>query len=125
TGRVIDAVAALEWVTIAQRDDVRAALKTLFVHRREDLSRFDEAFDVFWRDRAGPAPGLPLFSLGERPRVVTAQAPSASLTADQPGTGVENPTAAPRLAVGAYSPAEVSRTKDFKDFTADELMAAE
>jgi uncharacterized protein len=125
TGRVIDAVAALDWVTIKRRDDVRAALKTLFVHRRDDLSRFDEAFELFWRASADAAPGLPLFSLGERPRVVTTGAPGATLAVDEAGPDGSQSTAPPRLAVGAYSAADVSRTKDFKDFTAEELIAAE
>jgi uncharacterized protein with von Willebrand factor type A (vWA) domain len=125
TGRVIDAVAALDWVTIRRRDDVRAALKTLFVHRRDDLSRFDEAFELFWRAPADAAPGLPLFSLGEGPRVVTTSISGATVTAGEAGPDGSQSTAPPRLAVGAYSPADVSRKKDFKDFTAEELIAAE
>jgi uncharacterized protein len=125
TGRVIDAVAALDWVTIRRRDDVRAALKTLFVHRRDDLSRFDEAFELFWRAPGDAAPGLPLFSLGEGPRVVTTSISGATVTAGEAGPDGSQSTAPPRLAVGAYSPADVSRKKDFKDFTAEELIAAE
>jgi uncharacterized protein with von Willebrand factor type A (vWA) domain len=124
TGRVIDAVTALDWVGIEHRADVRATLETLFVHRQDDRSRFDEAFDLFWRAHTNPTHGLPLFSLGERPRVVTTKAPAASLTFDDEHAGGDAPRA-PRLAVGAYSAAHVSRTKDFKDFSAAELTAAE
>jgi uncharacterized protein with von Willebrand factor type A (vWA) domain len=124
TGRVIDAVAALEWVTVTRREDVRAALKTLFVHRKGDLSRFDEAFDVFWRVHSEASLDLPLFSLGERPRVVANRAPAASLTVEEAESGETHTAAMPRLAAGAYSASEVSRTKDFKDFTSEELSAA-
>jgi uncharacterized protein len=123
TGRVIDALLALECVGIGHRADVRATLETLFVHRYDDRSRFGEAFELFWRVHTSAAPGLPLFSLGERPRVVATKVPGAALTFDDDGVGGDS-AAAPRLAVGAYSPAHVSRTKDFKDFTIAEMAAA-
>ena len=36
--------------------------------------KFDRAFELFFRPHRAPAPGLPLFSLGERPRVVAVPA---------------------------------------------------
>ena len=123
TGRVLDAVSALEWVGVSSRADVRAALKALLVHRHDDLARFDEAFDLFWRAHTEPTGGLPLFSLGERPRVVSTRAPAVPVTFEEQDGGT--PAAAPRLAAGAYSPAHVSRTKDFADFTPEEIIAAQ
>jgi uncharacterized protein with von Willebrand factor type A (vWA) domain len=124
TGRVLDAVTALEWIGIRQRTDVRATLEALFVHRHDDISRFDEAFDLFWRVHTRATPGMPLFSIGERARIVTTKVPGISVTLD--GEGGDGETAdAPRLAIGAYSPADVSRTKDFADFTPEEMAAAE
>jgi uncharacterized protein len=122
TGRVLDAVAALDWVGVTGRDDVRSTLRALFVHRHEDLARFDEAFDLFWRAHLGAADGPPLFSLGERPRVVATKLRAASVTFDDERAG-DDPT--PPVGVGAYSPAHVSRTKDFGDFTPEEMAAAE
>ena len=61
-----------------------------------------------------PAPGLPLFSLGERPRVVARPLPACA-----PGRSSRDsrrPRAQPAR-VGAWSAAGVSRTKDFADFT--------
>lgn len=122
-GRMIDAVRALEWIGVSSRSDVRGTLRALLVHRQEDLARFDAAFDLFFRVSSAPSGGLPLFSLGERPRVVVK-------AIDGVPANVEFETVAPdigrraNLSVGAYSPVEVSRTKDFADFTPAELDRA-
>jgi uncharacterized protein with von Willebrand factor type A (vWA) domain len=124
TGRVLDAVSALDWVGIRRRDDVRVTLKSLLVHRHDDLARFDRAFDLFWRVHGEPTGGLPLFSLGERARVIATEVPAVPVTLENELSGGA-PASAARLAVGAYSPAHVSRTKDFADFTPEEMFAAE
>jgi hypothetical protein len=51
-GRVLDAMTALSDVDISARDDVRHTLRTLLVHRHEQLATFDRAFDLFWRAHA-------------------------------------------------------------------------
>jgi uncharacterized protein with von Willebrand factor type A (vWA) domain len=120
--RLLDAVRSLEWVGIRSRADVAAALRCLLVHRETDLARFDEAFALFFRAHRPPAPGLPLFSLGERPRVVATPAPGSALRVEidgaEPGTG------AATRAVGAWSAAGVLRTKDFADFSEADLERA-
>jgi len=121
-GRLLDAVRALEWVNVGNRRDVAAVLRSLLVHDRDQIEQFDRAFDLFFRAHRPPAPGLPLFSLGERPRVVAQPAPGASVQTefDEIHAGA---TGASR-AVGAWSAASVSRTKDFGEFTERELEAA-
>ena len=52
--RLLDAVQALEWVGVQSRADVRATLRSLLVHRHEDLPLFDEAFDLFFRAHGRP-----------------------------------------------------------------------
>ena len=79
TGRVLDSVSALDWVGVRRRTDVRATLKALLVHRHDDLAPFDQAFDLFWRVHNETTGGLPLFSLGERARVSSTQAPAVPL----------------------------------------------
>jgi uncharacterized protein with von Willebrand factor type A (vWA) domain len=122
-GRLVDAIRALEWIGVGSRTDVRAVLRALLVHRHDDLPVFDEAFDLFFRTHDASALNLPLFSLGERARVVSkreAGAPQRVEVEDAaPGT-----SSAAAFALGAYSPVEVSRTKDFGEFTAGELEAA-
>lgn len=121
--RLIDAIRALEWIGVADRQDVRATLCALLVHRHEDIARFDAAFDVFFRSRGDSSSGLPLFSLGERPRVVAKPIAGAPERVELEG-GDSGSSQSPTLAVGAYSAAGVSRTKDFADFTAAELEEA-
>jgi uncharacterized protein with von Willebrand factor type A (vWA) domain len=122
-GRLADAIHALEWVGVRSRADMRAALRSLLVHRHEDIARFDAAFDLFFRAHRPPSPGLPLFSLGERPRVVARPAPGVSVPVEVEGAGPESGVASTR-AVGAWSTQGVSRTKDFSQFSDAELERA-
>jgi uncharacterized protein with von Willebrand factor type A (vWA) domain len=122
-GRLVDAIRALEWIGVASRNDVRAVLRALLVHRHDDLAIFDEAFDLFFRVHGSSELNLPLFSLGERARVVAKREAGVP-----PRVEVEDiaggTSSAAAFAVGAYSPVEVSRSKDFGEFTAGELEAA-
>jgi uncharacterized protein with von Willebrand factor type A (vWA) domain len=121
-GRLLDAIRALEWVDIGSRTDVAATLRSLLVHRRDDLARFDEVFELFFRAHRVPSPGPPLFSLGERPRVVVQPAPGVPVPVDFEQLQPE--ATATTRAVGAWSSAGVSRTKDFGEFTDAELESA-
>ena len=121
-GRLLDAIRSLEWVGVGSRTDVAAALRSLLVHRQSDLARFDEAFALFFRVHRPPAPGLPLFALGERPRVVATPAPGSALRVEI--DDIEPGAAAATRAVGAWSAAGVLRTKDFADFTDADLERA-
>ena len=120
--RLVDAIRALEWVGLRSRADVRAVLRSLLVHRRDDLALFDDAFDAFFRVHDTGELHLPLFSLGERARVVTRRDAGAPQRVDvDESTG---PSTQAALAVGAYSSVEVSRSKDFGELTASEFAAA-
>jgi len=121
-GRLIDAVRSLEWTGVGSRTDVAAALRSLLVHRQADLARFDEAFALFFRPHRAPAPGLPLFSLGERPRVIATPAPGSALRVEI--DDVEPGASTATRAVGAWSAAGVLRNKDFAEFTDADLERA-
>lgn len=123
TSRVMDALRAVELVGVRRRDDVKAGLCALLVHRHEDLARFDLAFDLWFRAREDAGVDLPLFSLGERPRVTVRRPAQASLPVeiDSETFGEADSSSA---AVAAYSPAAVSRTKDFAELTPEELEQA-
>ena len=121
-GRLLDAVRALEWVNVGSRADTAAALRSLLVHDRDEIARFDRAFELFFKAHRAPAPGLPLFSLGERPRVVARPAPGVPIQTEF--EGVQAGSAGSTRAVGAWSASGVSRTKDFGEFTARELERA-
>jgi uncharacterized protein with von Willebrand factor type A (vWA) domain len=123
-GRVSDVVAAIERVGVRRRRDVRAAMRCLFVHRREDIPLFDDAFERFWRARSRTDPGaLPLASLGERPRVTAAPRGGTPVEFEaDAGEGRSSPRV---LAAGAWSTVESLRTRDFAELTPRELMEAE
>jgi uncharacterized protein len=123
-GRMADVVAAMERVGVRRRGDVRAALRCLLVHRREDIPLFDEAFARFWRARGRhDQSGLPLFSLGERPRV-TAE-PKAGTPLQFESAGDDQAPKPRELATGAWASAESIRTRDFADLSPREVMQAE
>ncbi len=48
--KALDALAAVEAVGVERREDFRAALAAILVSRREHLTLFEQAFDVFWRN---------------------------------------------------------------------------
>ncbi|WP_179403930.1 vWA domain-containing protein [Burkholderia guangdongensis] len=48
--QAVDAIAALHWIDLTRRDDVKAALATLLVSAPDEREIFDAAFDLFWRD---------------------------------------------------------------------------
>lgn len=120
--RLLDSIRALEWVDIGSRTDVATTLRSLLVHNHDDVARFDQAFDLFFRAHRPPEPGLPLLSLGERPRVVARPAPGVPVRAEfddlDAGSSVST------RAVGLWSAASVSRTKDFGELTDAELQRA-
>lgn len=77
-GRVIDMVQALEFVEIGQRADFYYTARSLFVHRKEDLPLFDEAFELFWQKPAGEGVDFSHFNR------VTDTAPEQMMVPPQP-----------------------------------------
>ena len=124
TGRMLDAVRVLEDIGVYRRMDVRSALRTLMVHRREDLPVFDEAFAVFWRQRKNRMSSLDLRSMGEQRRYRRIEAgppPPGGYDGDEASEG-----AVPdRIDLSrTFSAREVLRVKDFADFTPQEARHA-
>ena len=122
--RMVDAIQATEWIGLRSRVDLRATLSALLVHRHEDLPLFNEAFDLFFRAHGSSALDLPLFSLGERARIVMRRDAGTPQQLDLESESAASEAASAAFAIGAYSTVEVSRTKDFADFTAAELETA-
>src|SRR5579864_3684710 len=49
SGQIVELASTLEWVNVGRKDDFREASRCLLVRRHEEMDRFDEAFDAFWR----------------------------------------------------------------------------
>ena len=116
-GRMLDVAEALQYVDIRVRDEVYHACRALLVHRYEDLPIFDRAFDAFWnnrrtkvvRDGEHDAPtGTPV---EQNFSSVLQQSPSVEHDAD---AGAQ-PT---------WSDAAVLASKDFAEYTAEEMAVA-
>ena len=124
TGRMLDAINVLEDIGIRRRMDVRSALRTLMVHRREDIPVFDEAFAVFWRQRKDRLSSLDLRSMGEQRRYRRIEAAPPPLNGAD-GSQPENGAAADRIDLSrTFSAREVLQAKDFADFTRQEARQA-
>ena len=65
---MLDVAAALAHVDIGRRSDFYFTLRSLLVHRQQDLATFDEAFRVFWRPPPGEWSPNDLRALGEQRR---------------------------------------------------------
>ncbi len=128
SGRMLDAVHVLEDIGVSRRADVWSALRTLLVHRRDDLPVFDEAFEVFWRQRKDRMSTLDLRSMGEqrRYRRVEAGPPPPGQQAD--GSAAESPDHEEEYnridLTKTFSVREVLRERDFAKFTPEETLQA-
>src|SRR5438132_4884955 len=86
-GRMPDVAAALNHIDIGHRSDFYFTLRTLLVHRHQDLEPFDEAFQVFWRRPADERSTMDLRALGERRRFSN---PQVDFPARQPASPDED-----------------------------------
>ena len=127
-GRMVDAVSVLEDIGVSRRADVWSALRTLLVHRKDDLPLFDEAFDAFWRQRKDSTSSLDLRSMGEqrRYRRVEAGPPPPGRSADGSDLQDQDPNEQyDRIDLTrTFSAREVLREKDFAQFTTEETQQA-
>ncbi|MBJ3774367.1 vWA domain-containing protein [Acuticoccus mangrovi] len=126
----LDAVRALEAAGLASRTDVHAALKAVFVHKRDQIPVFDAAFDAFFRGRNLLDKMMELLSpvaderkAEEKPRAGAARVANA-LHPPRRDPGTEQPQDIEVDARLTASERETLRTKDFSQMTAAELDAA-
>ncbi len=125
---VLDMVRATEHVHIGRRAEFYQAARSIFVHRRQDLPIFDEAFNVFWRKPNTARSGMDLRSMGEQRRF---RRPQVSAGSDEPmddalaleGDADDDSVSLVDL-TRTYSAREVLRQKDFAQFTGNEVSEA-
>ena len=125
-GRMLDAVGVIEDVGVKRRADFRFALRTLLVHRRDDLPLFDEAFEVFWRQRKDRRSTMDLRSMGEQRRYRQPEVgpPPPGRSSNGSSGEVGEPKNDSIDLTRTYSAREVLRTKDFSDYTPEEASEA-
>ena len=128
-GRMLEVVEVLEYIGVERKRDFRDALRTLLVHRQEDLSLFDEAFQVFWRPPKKEWTTMDLRSLGEQRRYRQPQVgppPPGSDSQEESGGEAEAGQEVDRVDLThTYSAREVLRVKDFAKYTPEELVQAQ
>jgi len=124
-GRMADVTEALEHIDIGRRGDFYCTLRSLLVHHPHDFALFDDAFRTFWRPPAGEWSAEDLRAMGEQRRFGRPQVdfpPVDNAGADQDTAALPDPV--DRVGAMTYSDREVSRTKDFTDFTEIEIDQA-
>ena len=115
-GRMLDVLKALQYVDIGERDQVYHTLRTLLVHRREDLATFDRAFDAFWSRRDA----MQRVRIDDRREDVPPTAVSSPI--EMMGDAMAGADAG--SALRTWSAAAVLASKDFAEFTPDEIAVA-
>ncbi len=128
-GRMIDLVQALDLIEIGRKEDFYHAMRSLLVHKHEDIPLFDQAFELFWRKPVEQWSDLNINRLLDKKREdidiipPPLQQPEEALNKEQAG---EDSEAEERVVVEitqTYSTREVLRHKDFADLTAREIEA--
>ena len=121
-GRLTDSARALNYVDLKRQDDFRAALKSVFVSRKDELPIFDAAFDIFW---APPDPRVTAGMLPGRSRSLPLSPERAKAWIEALGVNrsqiprQEEDSGTPATSSG-YSAEELLRHKDFEDMSWEE-----
>jgi len=121
-----DVAAALGHIDIGRKEDFYFALRTLLIHRQQDLAIFEEAFELFWRKPHGEWSTTDLRALGEERRFGS---PQVDYPSTEPHEMPQDPAhtlpqVIERIVPTSYSSQEVLREKDFEQFTEEELARA-
>jgi hypothetical protein len=131
---LVDALRALPLLDLSVRDEVRACLRALFVHRQEDLPTFEQAFQLFFRAHDDLRAALSLL-LPQSPfpqdradtisrRVAEAMPPPATRLPPRKPPQPRPEDAIELDASQTASSLEVLRHRDFAEMSASELAEA-
>jgi uncharacterized protein with von Willebrand factor type A (vWA) domain len=137
SAQIVELASSLEWVDVGRKEDFREAARCLLVRRHEDLARFDEAFDAFWRvwtDNMVQAPeALERLLQAQQPKSTERRGEGEAndrrraglrpLPAGEAEEGQDEAEGEPVI-LAVYSPQEILRHKDFALFNEDELADA-
>ena len=121
---------AMTLVDIAERRQVRSALRATMVHRQEHAEVFDQAFALFWRDPAAAEQAAAMALLEGQKQKPAERAPPASRRiaeafADRHDPPPKPPEDQPEIdATMTVSAAEKLQTMDFEAMSAAQIGAA-
>ena len=121
TGQILAAVDAARYVSLAKREDVKAALRAILVNRKEDLDTFNESFDAFWSSSRGKTE-LELGRLLQRTtRIHQSTLLDQALVDSDSSRTEEEPEQETHHGMKRYSALERLRRQDFARLTRKEL----
>ncbi len=133
TGKLTEAIRAVETVGLGKREDFYWALNAVFVNRREHQTLFDQAFHVFWRNPqllermiAAMLPALHGAGEPERGEEMSRRLAEA-LKPDRSGTADSREPTEEKLEIDAvmtWSDREVLQSMDFEKMSTAEIAAA-
>ncbi len=130
--QMLTAMEAVKMVGVREKEDVKAALKSTLVCRREELDLFDQAFHLFWR-APNKLPEVMKWLLQNTNIPATTDSKGyhrvqEALRETQPPPGdpsdQESESKVEIDQIVTYSATELLRQKDFSAFTNDEIAAA-
>ena len=125
-GRMRDVAEALAYVDLGRRAEFYHTLRSLLVHRVQDMELFDDAFRVFWRHPHGDWTETNLRAMGETRRSGEPEYESELPPSDAAhGKSRERTYRVERMAALSYSQREGLWVKDFERFTVEEITAAQ
>ncbi|GAC1343651.1 MAG: VWA domain-containing protein [Acetobacteraceae bacterium] len=125
----VAAARALSLVDLGDREQARAALRGIMVHRHEHREVFDQAFALFWRDPAAAQQQAALSLLDNKPPREQKPNPGARRVAEALASPRERrpqaEDAPPELdAVMTVSEREQLQTMDFEQMSAEQVANA-
>ena len=123
-GRTIDVVNALDHINVGDRTDFYHAVRCLLVSRPQDIPIFDEAFEAFWRRRPNGWTDRELRAMGEERRSGPPQVEAPAPSNESDGTA-SSPLRVVQGAVMSYTDRDLLRTRDFAQFTDEEIAEAQ
>ncbi len=127
-GREMDLVRALDYIEIGSRSDFFYTARTLLVHEHEDLSLFDEAFELFWRDPGAggnaQAKGHTRRRRSARPVITHPPSKDAPSSENDSAADSKEPITVVEI-TQTYSNRELLRHKDFAELSTEESEAVE
>lgn len=137
SSQLVEVAVSLGLIDIGRKEDVRNVMRSILIHRHDDIEVFERAFELFWSAQQAPSGGPKLEQvLTDRASQRIAEALGRDPSGERSGrtggrlelTGREAEAPEPGeksdARVGLYSADEALRERDFSLYTRGELADA-